>query len=122
MKMIPVLLVSGLLTGCAFDSLPQTQSQTAPPIHQPQAVAALPPMGQAQDIGSSSVRRAITGSCGMESVEHFVGQPRLSINAALLPQNYRVLGLRTNGALDFQGNRLTIRINAEDVVESMSCG
>ena len=125
MKMIPILLVSGLLTGCAFDSLPQTRPQAAQPnpsSHPVQAAAALPPMGQVQAIGSATVRRAITGSCGMESVEHYVGQPRLSINAALLPENYRVLDLRTNGALDFRGNRLTIRINGDDVVESMSCG
>jgi hypothetical protein len=119
MKMIPILLASGLLTGCAFDSLPGNRNSTA---QVPQAAAALPPIGQAQDIGSSNVRRAITGSCGMESVEHYVGQPRLAINAALLPENYRVLDLRTNGALDYQGNRLTIRINGDDVVESMSCG
>ncbi|MDG2043751.1 MAG: hypothetical protein P8J78_04000 [Maricaulis sp.] len=119
MKMIPILLASGLLAGCAFDSFPGTRS---PATQIPQAAASLPPMGHAQDIGSSNVRRAITGSCGMESVEHYVGQPRLSINAALLPENYRVLDLRTDGALDYQGNRLTIRINGDDVVESMSCG
>ena len=58
----------------------------------------------------------------MESVEHFVGQPRLSISAALLPQNYRVLDLRTRQAPDYRPDRLTIRINDNDVVESMSCG
>jgi len=112
-KLALIVAAGALLAACAFDSAPQPQNQQ---------VDALPSLGQIQEIDAPPVRRAITGSCGMESVEHFVGQPRLSIRAALLPQNYRVLDLRTRQAPDYRPDRLTIRIDENDVVESMSCG
>jgi hypothetical protein len=119
MKNISTLVMTAAfataLAGCATDSEPLSEAPE-------QQVAGLPSLGAVQDIDAAPVRRAITGSCGMESVEHFVGQPRLSISRDLLPPDYRVLGLQTQPVPDFRADRLTIRINEDDVVESMSCG
>jgi hypothetical protein len=117
MKNASLVFLTLILAGCATDT--DTAQQTEPPAQQ---LAGLPSLGAAQDIDAAPVRRAITGSCGMESVEHFVGQPRLSISRDLLPSDYRVLGLQTQPVPDFRADRLTIRINEDDIVESMSCG
>jgi hypothetical protein len=118
MKNAGMVFLTLILAGCATDSVSPT-AQSEPTAQQ---LAGLPSLGAAQDIDAAPVRRAITGSCGMESVEHFVGQPRLSISRDLLPSDYRVLGLQTQPMPDYRADRLTIRINEQDVVESMSCG
>jgi hypothetical protein len=95
---------------------------TQEPESEPPLANALPSLGAVQDIGGAPIRRAITGSCGMEAFEQFVGQPRTNLRRGDLPPNYRVVGLGRDDGSEYRGDRLTIRIDEQDHIESMSCG
>ncbi len=107
-------LVGAGLTGCGLTG----RGQVAPP----QTVAELPPLGAAEDVQDSEVRAPITGTCGMEDLQHYVGQPRLNVPHGAMPDTYRVVGPNSVVTMDFRPDRLTIRVNESDVVESMACG
>lgn len=92
------------------------------PANTPQSADALPSLGSVQDIDSAPVQRPITGTCGMEHLQHFVGRPRLTVDRRSLPPNYRVLGPDSITTMEYQGDRLTIRIDREDRIESLTCG
>jgi hypothetical protein len=113
MSRLMILVLASGLAACATTSEPEPM----PPL-----ANALPSLGAVQDIGGAPIRRAITGSCGMEAFEHFVGQPRITLRRVDLPTNYRVVGLGRDDRSEYQAERLTIRINDQDVIESMSCG
>lgn len=108
-------LLSGCVTGRGAPSQPP---QMAPPA----SADTLPPMMPVEELGASDVRRPITGSCGMEALQEYVGRPRTSVAASVLPDNYRVLGPRSVVTMDYQQDRLTVRIDARDRIESISCG
>lgn len=89
---------------------------------EPVVADALPPLGAAQDIGSSDVQRPITGTCGMEYLQQYVGQPRTHVDRRSMPENYRVLGPDSVTTMEYRQDRLTIRVDADDRIESMTCG
>lgn len=90
---------------------------------QPQQMAdALPPMMPVEELGSATVQRPITGSCGMEDLQHFVGRPRTSVSVTALPDKFRVIGPQTNVPHGYDADRLTVRIDGRDRIESLSCG
>lgn len=111
------IVLSGVLavfaSACAFDS--------APPARPQQVANSLPPM-QVEEIGSSAVRRPITGDCGMESLQTYVGRPRTSVPRSVLGDNFRVLGPDSITTMEFRADRLTVRIDRQDRIESISCG
>ena len=112
-RVLVIVAVSTLAAGCAFDaSAPAPVAETS----------GLPSLGAAESVDSAEVRRPITGTCGMETVEHLIGQPRTSIDVRNLPRYHRVLGLEVRPYPDYRPERLTIRVNERDIVESMSCG
>lgn len=120
-----LVLFAGLLAGCAFDLAPAPRA--ALPVAEPAAATAqpasdMPAMGEVLDIGTASVQRPITGSCGMESLQHYVGQPRTTVEIRDMPENYRVIGRYSDVTMEFLPDRLTIRIADDDTVESMTCG
>ena len=82
----------------------------------------MPAMGEVQDISTAHVQRPITGSCGMEDLQHYVGQPRIAVDARTLPDNYRVVGRYSVVTMEYLPERLTIRIADDDTVESLTCG
>ena len=92
------------------------------PARQPQAADALPPMMPVQELGSSNVQRPITGNCGMENLQHYVGRQRTTVSRDVLPANFRVLGPDTVTTMEYRAERLTIRIDHRDRIESITCG
>ena len=92
------------------------------PTNTEQAADALPPMMPVEELGQSTVRAPITGSCGMESLQDYVGLPRTSVPRSVLPENFRVLGPNSITTMEFRQERLTVRIDSADRIESMSCG
>lgn len=118
MKAVLIVLTCSLvgvsLTGCSL-----TGRGNARP---PQAVAELPPLGAAEDVQDSEVRAPITGTCGMEDLQHYVGHPRVNVPHGAMPETYRVVGPNSVVTMDYRPDRLTIRVNESDVVESMACG
>lgn len=130
MKRVSILLAGLVLAGCAFDMSPAPRAAmpAALPVMPQQTVAAsapasdMPSMGEVQDIGTAHVQRPITGSCGMEAFQHYVGQPRINVDSRAMPDNYRVVGRYSPVTMDFIPERLTIRIADDDTVESMTCG
>lgn len=82
----------------------------------------LPPLGEAEDVEGGEVTPPITGDCGMERLQHYVGQPRVNVPRSAMPENYRVVGPDTVVTMEYRADRLTIRVNENDVVESMACG
>ncbi len=134
MQRVFTLFAGLLLAGCAFDRspaprsvLPQSEAAViaeaapAPPLTA-QAAPDMPSMGEVNDISTARVQRPITGSCGMENLQHHVGQPRVSIDSRTMPANYRVVGRYSRVTMDYVPERLTIRIADDDTVESMTCG
>jgi len=107
-------LVALLLAGCA------TGTPSSGPARAP--AGDLPPLGAAEDVGDSQVTPPITGVCGMEALQHYVGQPRVNVPRNAMPENYRVVGPDTPMTMDHRPDRLTIRVNSGDIVESMTCG
>ena len=137
MKRVSILLTGLILAGCAFDLSPAPRSvlpvpeavvvaQTAPapvaPVVTAQAAPDMPSMGEVRDVSTARVQRPITGSCGMEALQHHVGVPRVSIDSRTLPANYRVVGRYSRPTMEYLPERLTIRIADDDTVESMTCG
>lgn len=131
MKRVSILLAGLLLAGCAFDlsptpqialPMPEPVSAAAQPVATTQPASDMPAMGAVQDIGTAQVQRPITGSCGMEALQHYVGQPRLEVDSRTLPVNYRVVGRYSRPTIEYLPERLTIRIADDDTVESMTCG
>lgn len=131
MKRVSFLLAGLFLAGCAFDGAPAPQGvmpAAEPAIAAPEPVAAsaaapdMPSMGEVQDISTANVQRPITGSCGMEGLQHYVGQPRIEVDSRILPANYRVVGRYSRVTMEYLPERLTIRIADDDTVESMTCG
>ncbi|WP_300530123.1 hypothetical protein [Maricaulis sp.] len=128
-------LLAGLVTlaGCAtvdgFLPGPQ-QSQpveTAPvqnsaPASDPGAANGLPPLDMVEDVELSQVQRPITGTCGMEDLQHLVGRRRTSVSVRDIPDNFLVLGPHTPDPTVYRPDRLTIRIDARDRIESLTCG
>jgi hypothetical protein len=112
------LLIGCFVAGCAVTT--QTGPSATPDT--PQIADALPPLGEAEDVGGGEVTPPITGNCGMESLQHYVGQPRTSVPRSAMPDLYRVVGPNSPVTMDYRPNRLTIRVNDQDVVESMACG
>ncbi len=111
-----VILLSCLVAGCALTTRGPTSNT------QPGDAGDLPPLGAAEDVDGSEVRAPITGTCGMEDLQHFVGRPRVSVPRAAVPENYRVVGPNSVVTMDYRPDRLTIRVNENDVVESLACG
>lgn len=129
MQRVSILLAGLILAGCAFDLSPPLRGVA--PMPEPAAVqpvpaagpaSDMPAMGAVQDIGTAQVQRPITGSCGMEALQHYVGQPRLEVDSRTLPANYRVVGRYSRPTMDYRPERLTIRIADDDTVESLTCG
>ena len=122
------VLVACFLAGCALTTrggtpspAPETSAPEAPePAARP--ADALPPLGAAEDVDASEVRPPITGDCGMEAVQHYVGEPRVDVPRRDMPDNYRVVGPDTPVTMDFRPDRLTIRVDENDIVVSMACG
>lgn len=120
------------LAGCATVDgfLPAAQVQTAvaipaqsvTPAYDPGAANGMPPLDSVEDVEVSEVQRPITGTCGMEELQHFVGRRRTSVSVRDIPENFLVLGPSTSDPLDYQSDRLTIRIDARDRIESLTCG
>ena len=106
---VPVIILSCLLAGGSSSS-GERQAD------------ALPPLGSAEDVDGGEVRAPITGTCGMEDLQHFVGQPRVSVPARAMPDNYRVVGPNSVVTMDYRPDRLTVRVDENDVVESLACG
>jgi|GEM_PF-1589060 len=121
-----LLASASALGGCAtsLPGLGGTDSPAAQPVQQtdPQMADALPPMMPVEEFGSASVRPPITGTCGMEELQHLVGRPRTTVSVRELPTNFRVLGSDTIATMDYRADRLTIRIDRHDRIESLSCG
>lgn len=106
------------LTGCfATSGEPAGQSAAAS-----QAADALPPMLPVEELGSSDVHRPITGNCGMENLQQYLGRQRTSVSRDVLPDNFRVLGPDMMTTMEFRADRLTIRIDRYDRIESITCG
>lgn len=107
-----IVLAAAGIAGCVSFSSPE-----------PRRVAdALPPLGEVQDIGDADIQRPITGTCGMEYLQHYVGQPRANVDRRSMPANYRVVGPDSVATMDYREDRLTIRVDRHDRIESMSCG
>ena len=111
------LLIGCFVTGCAVTTQTASNGTDAP-----QLADALPPLDDAEDVGGGTVTPPITGNCGMESLQHYVGQPRTNVPRSAMPDLYRVVGPNSPMTMDYRSNRLTIRVNDQDVVESMACG
>jgi len=123
-----------ILTGCAtvdgFLPGPQVRAQAAvavpaqsvAPAQSPGTVNGMPPLDMVEDVELSEVQRPITGTCGMEDLQHFVGRRRTSVSIREIPDNFLVLGPHSPDPLDYQSDRLTIRIDARDRIESLTCG
>jgi hypothetical protein len=135
MKTRLFLLVGCFLAGCAVTTQglrSDDPAAAAPDVAEAPAAShpdaprqsadALPPLDDAGEVGSGRVTPPITGHCGMEEVQHFVGQPRTSVPRSAMPDNYRVVGPNSPVTMDYRADRLTIRVNEQDVVESMVCG
>jgi Peptidase inhibitor I78 family len=103
------------LAGCALTT-------RGGPASGPQAAGELPPLGAAEDVADSAVRAPITGTCGMENLQHYVGQPRVNVPRGAMPDVYRVVGPNSVVTMDYRADRLTIRVNESDIVESLACG
>ncbi|WP_291844734.1 I78 family peptidase inhibitor [Maricaulis sp.] len=110
-----VIILSCCLAGCGLTTGGSASSRE-------RQLDALPPLGSAEDINGGVVRAPITGTCGMENVQHFVGQPRVSVPASAMPDNYRVVGPNSVVTMDYRSDRLTVRVDEYDVVESLACG
>ncbi|WP_300554131.1 hypothetical protein [Maricaulis sp.] len=121
-----------ILTGCAtvdgFLPGPQAQAavavpaQSAVPAQNPGTVNGMPPLDMVEDVELSEVQRPITGTCGMEDLQHLVGRRRTSVSVRDIPDNFLVLGPQSPDPLVYQSDRLTIRIDARDRIESLICG
>jgi hypothetical protein len=132
MKCVSLLLAGLFLAGCAFDGAPAPHAampaaEPAMAAPEPVVIAStpasdMPSMGEVQDINTAHVQRPITGSCGMEALQHYVGQPRIEVDSRILPENYRVVGRYSRVTMEYLPERLTIRIADDDTVESMTCG
>ncbi|WP_339745797.1 I78 family peptidase inhibitor [uncultured Maricaulis sp.] len=129
MQRVSILLAGLILAGCAFDlspgrqrAVPMPEPAATQPVATAQPASDMPAMGEVQDIGTAQVQRPITGSCGMEALQHYVGQPRIAVDSRTLPDNYRVVGRYSRVTMDFIPERLTIRIADDDTVESLTCG
>ena len=92
------------------------------PASGPQAAGEVAPLGAAEDVADSAVRAPITGTCGMENLQHYVGQPRVNVPRGAMPDVYRVVGPNSVVTMDYRADRLTIRVNESDIVESLACG
>ena len=95
-----IALLACFLAGCALTTRGGDAPSTAPAAPAPetgQQAPALPPLDDAGDVGSSPVRPPITGDCGMEDVQHYVGEPRVDVPRNAMPDNYRVVGPDTAG-------------------------
>ena len=123
---IRIALLACFLAGCALTTrgaeTPSTAPEPLPETATASQAPALPPLDDAGDVDASPVRPPITGDCGMEDVQHYVGQPRVDVPRDAMPGNYRVVGPDTPMTMDYRPDRLTIRVNANDIVESMACG
>jgi hypothetical protein len=114
-----IALLACFLAGCALTA---RAPHTAPAPEASRLADALPPLGDAEDVNGSGVTPPITGNCGMERVQHYVGQPRTEVPRSAMPDNYRVVGPDDAMTMDYRPDRLTIRVDEQDVVESMACG
>ncbi|GLK53343.1 MAG: hypothetical protein CMH94_05065 [Oceanicaulis sp.] len=124
------LLIACFLAGCALTTrggetpapAPYPEIAGNPSADAGNAAPALPPLEDAGDVDANPVRPPITGDCGMEDLQHFVGEPRVNVPRNAMPENYRVVGPDTPVTMDYRPDRLTIRVNENDIVESMACG
>lgn len=123
-----LLLLAGLVAGCATDgpAVPSTDGAALPAALASPALhdidPGMPAIGEVQSVGTANVQRPITGSCGMESLQHHVGQPRITVDSRTLPSFYRVVGRYSRVTMEYRPDRLTIRIADDDTVESITCG
>ncbi len=115
-----VLSGLALIAGCSATTTDPVA--VASPSMPPAAADALPPMMPVEELGSADVRPPITGSCGMEDLQQYVGWPRTSVSRNVLPANFRVLGPHSVTTMEYRAERLTVRIDANDRIESISCG
>lgn len=121
-----IVLLACFLAGCALT----TRGGSPAPAIFPEAgtgpsgnaASELPPLAETEEVQSAIVRPPITGNCGMEDVQHFVGQPRVNVPRSAMPSNYRVVGPDTVTTMEYRADRLTIRVDENDVVISMACG
>ncbi|RKQ95531.1 I78 family peptidase inhibitor [Maricaulis maris] len=110
-----VIILSCLLAGCGLTTGGATSTDE-------RQLDALPPLGSTEDVDGGEVRAPITGTCGMENLQHFVGRPRVTVPASAMPENYRVVGPNSVVTMDYRPDRLTVRVDENDVVESLACG
>ena len=119
-----ILLLSLLLAGCSVTGggLGGLGGRGEAPAAGGDAAPALPPLDMAEDVDPAPVQPPITGSCGMEELQHYVGQPRTSVPLSAMPENFRVVGPDTVVTMDYRPDRLTVRIDENDMVIGMACG
>ena len=126
-----LLACAGLLAACATTTADDRDSAThvaAMPdtaddrITMNEMEGDLPPIGAPEEVEEVEVRRPITGTCGMEDLQHFVGQPRVNMPQSAVPGTYRVLGPDSITTMEYRADRVTIRVDAEDRIESIACG
>ncbi|WP_353173685.1 I78 family peptidase inhibitor [Paracandidimonas soli] len=61
-------------------------------------------------------------TCGYSTRQTLVGLPAAEINESSLPPGTRILHPNTAATMDYRLERLNIRVNADGIVESVSCG
>lgn len=124
MKRLLVLACTIVLAGCSATASREAVSRESTSAHASsrQMTGDLPPIEATEDVRQAEVRRPITGTCGMEGLQHYVGQPRTSVPASAIPGTYRVLGPDSVTMMEHRPDRVTIRVDARDVVESIACG
>ena len=82
----------------------------------------LPPLGAVQSVDAAPVRAPVTGTCPMADFQHLVGRPFSEIDAGALPDPHRVLTHDAPPTWRPQDERLTIRLDEAEIVESVTCG
>ena len=61
-------------------------------------------------------------TCGYSTRQTLVGMPAEQIDESSLPPGTRILHPNTAMTMDYRAERLNIRVNAEGLVESVTCG
>ncbi|MFS2317914.1 I78 family peptidase inhibitor [Maricaulis sp. D1M11] len=110
---LSVVTMAAVLSGCFA-------TPTETPVRAP--VSDLPPMSDVEELDGGEVTPPITGTCGMEAVQHYVGQARTSVNRADLPALLRVLGPNSVATMDYRPERMNVHVDASDIVTQITCG
>ncbi|PWE17337.1 hypothetical protein DDZ18_06530 [Marinicauda salina] len=109
MRLVLVLAGAAVLAGCSMFANETASSD-------------LPPLGAVQSVDAAPVRAPVTGTCPMTEFQHLVGLRLSEIDARTLPDPYRVLTYDAPRTWRPQDDRLTIRLDETEIVESVTCG